>query len=653
MNERHRRIAFALTLGGALAGCFEETSEQEEPLIAEGLGEAKSAMLAGTPFPLRREGTPSGTYFSVGNNHHDITLARWDGANQRWTSSKPGVTTPTSLDDYLIYGEPVYASKSGEVVTCWRNAPENPVDRPHPGRDGCNDKDEDGNPCDQNSTCSCTVPRSGNHVNIVSTDGTIMLYAHMIPGSVPSAICPHEAEYVADANEKEPWLGGTAKGHNPDMYVPPSSRVFVQRGQFLGFVGHSGASGQPHLHHHQKTYANRAKIHTEYTGGDFQPRPNGPAISSAWQPLDGNTTLKEGDTDPKVIVRASYGPGEDFAYAKVADPDASHTANARYARSSTGDFWGEGVSVPVTHLGTGQYRVTFSNASGNWSGNVQVSAFGNGARRCKLVSQSELWTDVSIRVNCYTTSGTLADGRFMVSYVRKTSPTGEPAEAYLTSNGQTSDTIDIELQYNSTGNPNRVVRTGRGRYVAYFPGQSPAPRGGTVQVTAIGATANHCKVEQWSASPFWVGDVEATVRCFNTVGELADTPFSLYYATELASGARSGGHAWANSSTSSSYAPQSTYEATFLSGAGELSSPTHAYRSQTGRYQVRFPALGEDGATAMVSAYGTSSDYCKISNTAASGNAVLVSVRCFDVDGNPADERFTLSYGNMEIAPAP
>lgn len=638
--------AIALSMAASISACAPGgTTDADAPESEAEIGTASSALLSGKLFPARGEDLPPGAVWIATNDHHDMHVRRFDTGAGAWTTVRPGVGTVDSPEDYLAYGIPVYASDDGEVVTCWRNAPDNPLDTPHPGRDGCNDEDEDGNPCDQNVTCSCTVPRSGNHLNILSADGNMMLYAHLMPGSVPKEICPHEDEFVTHAEELDPTLGGP-KGYNPDMFVPAGSRAFVQKGQFLGYVGDSGASGGPHLHHHMIKEDTGTKIPVSYVGASIQTYPGGSTNASEndWAPLDGSTLLDTGTSD--ILIRPDDGPGNAWAYAWAQSATTDHNAPSNYSRNSSGDVFGAGVTNTVTHMATGEYLVAFPAIGSVWSGNVQVSAYGTDNVRCKVRGAISLWSAATVRVDCHAPNGALADSKFVVSYVRKGSPTGVGEGAYLTTTDEGSGVVPIINQWNSSGEPNSVERLSAGRYRVRMPGQLPRPRGGTVQVTAFGASSDSCKVASWGTN---LDAVTAEVRCFDTSGVASDSLFSLFYTPEHAAGGLSGGHAWANDATTNQYSPPSFYEYTHKAGIGEIAASTTAYRTGTGAYQVRYPALSTTGSTTLVTAYGTTADYCKLSGWSSSGTDSLVTIRCFNASGNAVNTTFVSGYANVDF----
>jgi hypothetical protein len=195
------------------------------------------------PFPGRAEDLRTGEYWWYRSAHAgaedgsgalDIVGSRYDAKNKRWTSLKAGI----ELDEYeknkrntdhVIYGKPVYAPADGEIITAWRNAPSNP--RPGESHEG-------------RIQTPKIIPRSGNHVGILTADGKMILIAHLQPGSVPASLCPNGAQFVKNADNK-------TKNNIPvETFIPLGSRPKVKKGQLVGRVGNVGASSGPHLHIH-------------------------------------------------------------------------------------------------------------------------------------------------------------------------------------------------------------------------------------------------------------------------------------------------------------------------------------------------------------------------------------------------------------------
>ncbi|MEM9173681.1 MAG: hypothetical protein AAGC67_00460 [Myxococcota bacterium] len=98
------------------------------------------------------------------------------------------------------------------------------------------------------------------------------------------------------------------------------------------------------------------------------------------------------------------------------------------------------------------------------------------------------------------------------------------------------------------------------------------------------------------------------------------------------------GFAWASQSSSPSYEVGNTVFA-YNDAGGDI----RIERIGTGRYTVDFLELGElpgGGGHVQVTAYGTSSDYCKV----ASWTETRVSVLCFDQSGSATDSLFNVIY---------
>ncbi|GGT16569.1 hypothetical protein [Streptomyces purpureus] len=197
---------------------------------------------------------------------------------------------------------------------------------------------------------------------------------------------------------------------------------------------------------------------------------------------------------------------------------------------------------------------------------------------------------------------------------------------------------------NSTGVVNSVVRTGTGQYTVRLPRLGLT--GGTVHVTAYGATSHSCNVASWHP----VGDrLDVHVRCYTPSGYRANTPFTTSFVNTAYRGGRFG-HVWADQPSTGAYTASRTYQ---FNSAGYTNTVT---RSGLGRYTVRLPAIGSAAGHVQVTAYGDVLARCKAVNWYPSGTAQLVNVRCFTLGGALRDTRFTMTYardtGILRTTPA-
>jgi hypothetical protein len=103
-------------------------------------------------------------------------------------------------------------------------------------------------------------------------------------------------------------------------------------------------------------------------------------------------------------------------------------------------------------------------------------------------------------------------------------------------------------------------------------------------------------------------------------------------------------YVWADQPSAASYTPHLSYQ---FNSTGAVNTIT---RSSVGRYTVRLPGLGSSSGTVHVTAYGASTDQCKVARWGSGGGldyaAQLVEVRCFDRTGAPSDSMYTMSYTN-------
>jgi hypothetical protein len=215
---------------------------------------------------------------------------------------------------------------------------------------------------------------------------------------------------------------------------------------------------------------------------------------------------------------------------------------------------------------------------------VQATAYGWDDARCKVGSWTAASYTVQARIRCHNAAGSPADAYFTATY--HNAEIGDTARdnGYVRADNPTASsyTPSAIYQMNSRGTQNTVQRTGVGAYTVTMPGFSGA-HGGSVQVSAYGTGANHCKVNSWSSTA-------VNVNCYTAAGAAADTAFVLDRRDRTTLTGAGGGYAWADGiSTTSWYTPSTGYQWS-------------------------------------------------------AGGTTVVAVRCMTAAGAPADSRFTITY---------
>lgn len=206
--------------------------------------------------------------------------------------------------------------------------------------------------------------------------------------------------------------------------------------------------------------------------------------------------------------------------------NASYIANAQFSHNPSG------AEIQITRNGPGKYAVRFGKlgAVAKTTSNVQVSSYGSGSDNCKVAGWSPSGTALTLRVHCFTASGTPADGQFsaLVSY-EKPQSASKTAFAWSSKAGA-SHRAPVKFVSNS-GRPVQIKRSGVGQYEAVFVGlgRKTTPSGGNVQVTAYGPKNQQCKVKNWRKTKL---DFVARVACFQPSGAPADAQFSILVTFE-------------------------------------------------------------------------------------------------------------------------
>ena len=193
-----------------------------------------------------------------------------------------------------------------------------------------------------------------------------------------------------------------------------------------------------------------------------------------------------------------------------------------YTPSAGYQFNSAGASNTITWNSTGDYAVRLPFLAAP-SGHVQVTAYGGGSERCKVVGWGPTGADQLVNVRCFNSTGGLTDSLFTVTYVKGASIVGSApyvfGHAYVWADQPTSlsYTPNTAYQFNSTYQFNKVTRRNLGQYAITLPSQNLS--WGDVQVTAYGSGAEFCKVSYWTPSDGVI------VNCFNASGSPTDTKF--------------------------------------------------------------------------------------------------------------------------------
>jgi hypothetical protein len=294
----------------------------------------------------------------------------------------------------------------------------------------------------------------------------------------------------------------------------------------------------------------------------------------------------------------------------------------------------------VTHLGTGAYQVDFPGLGYEGGGNVQVTAIGTTGEKCKIGTWFPYLGTQRVYVLCFGSNGAPANSRFTVIYHRRSNLPGVQG-GYVFADQPTTWTYTPSLgtQWNSTGAAITISHgNSTGYYMVRFPGQSFS--GGTVQVTAVGWGAEHCKVVEWR--DIGVADQQAVVACFDNSGRGVDTLFSAVLSKGSPFNTPSYGYVVADEPTNPSYI---SYLAATRVYANGVRGPVSITRSGVGRYTVYFQGLGgasKEPTSVKVTGYGPTADACKLVGWAF--RSASVDVACFNPAGAPVDTKFTATF---------
>jgi hypothetical protein len=222
----------------------------------------------------------------------------------------------------------------------------------------------------------------------------------------------------------------------------------------------------------------------------------------------------------------SYAAGLAFLWANE-PTTASYTPAANYQYNS------QGGTNTITRSGTGEYIADIPDLDPK-RGDVQVTAYGSVAARCKVASwyaDGSTGTDVS--VVCFNSAGAAADEKFDLAYAvnesfgRTTTAASTGAWVYAELPTSTASyTPTKAYQYNGFATGELTAEeTDKGNYAVTIPG-SPTYSDSDVLVTAYGSDNGYCNSAGWSVS-----DSTLYVACFKQGGAPASRVFDAGYQT--------------------------------------------------------------------------------------------------------------------------
>jgi hypothetical protein len=334
----------------------------------------------------------------------------------------------------------------------------------------------------------------------------------------------------------------------------------------------------------------------------------------------------------------------------------------------------------VSKIGPGAYTVGFPGLAGP-AGNAQVTAYGEAARVCKLATPP--WTvsgsAILLNVRCFDpkTNGGPADAQFTASY-RAGYGMGTVPYAFAFADQPSNPNTyppNLAYQYNNTGGRITIKRQSVGKYMVYIPDNLGGFPAGSVKVTAAGATSTDCNIGSFYG--FWnMQYVE--VRCFAGNGLPADSYFSIVFMdgmNHLGSNIMADGYARTDTDwppERATYSPQQQLwlRSTTSSDSGKVAISREQYMGPHPPYYVWLPfqhtqragsGASWDGGTVHATAYGVNAAgadnlRCQVGawfdsmwdtwegDLSYRQQGRMVTVYCFEPDGDRALSKFTLQY---------
>lgn len=295
---------------------------------------------------------------------YDIGVVRWNGS--RWSDVKSGAESLQRNDransDYLIWGAPLYAMGDGTVIACY---------------DGEVDHDPQNDFDDANPTWEIGT---GNHL-VIDYGGDRVVLAHNRHGSIPDELCP-----------------------GPDHVLHNGLNIPVRAGQFIGRVGNTGRTTNPHIHLHAYNAA------ADDTSGDNSGGRGVPALFRNLRSVADQDDLDDlgqnpafGQHDGKVLHRYSLFQPNPCGYPEIA-ADATERSFVRLSSECYQDLfnvvtaqgWVPNLVDGYEVAGNSRFNVTFRPSTGaDWAAyHDQTTAQMAGTLVANVIAARQLhWID--------------------------------------------------------------------------------------------------------------------------------------------------------------------------------------------------------------------------------------------------------------------
>lgn len=328
-----------------------------------------------------------------------------------------------------------------------------------------------------------------------------------------------------------------------------------------------------------------------------------------------------------------------FALAGATTARAEGTSAFAWVQGGTGTFEAHAryrnVPTSVRRATVGVYEVRMRGV-GELGGNVQVNAYGAGAR-CQIASWYPSGSDLLANVRCH--RGTAAaDSAFSIGFVRADLDAGSRGLSYLFGGSRSASVyLPASYQDDPTGR-HTVSRFSPGNYVASL-ATTHGPNG-HVAVTSYGTRGELCTVGgTWSAS----GRVNVSVRCFSSAGTPVDSLFTLRYEAATPTTSDAWAFAYASRASDAIYAPPSA-QSYARTGA------PYARRLGVGFYAMDLPGVLPTRGIPLVSAYGSTPVACAPTSWWPNETGTTVYVRCANAGGAPVDARYSVGFRNAPVS---